>query len=291
MRFLNAIGFLTIIKIPSRFYLKKEDYHSTLPYFPAAGLIIGLFSAFLFFSLNFIFPAIFSALVIVFFDTCITGAIHADGLADTFDGVFSGESQKARIMEIMKKGDTGVFGALSLIFAFAFRSVLYYLFIIMLVPVTFLSFDNGVSFNGAHLYSSMPGFFVLAFVLVFTPVFGRNAMLHLFSRYEPAAKTESLSSVFKHRDNRFYYMFSLAVSSILYVCSGVIVSMNFIFSGGRLNIFSFFTTSGENIAAILTAVLYALIYCIIIAMTVFAYMAAGRYFTKKIGGLSGDIIG
>ena len=64
-----------------------------------------------------------------------------DGVADVFDGVFSGEKDKSRIMEIMKKGDIGVFGGLALLFSTALKISLLF-FIAKAVNLTnFLSFD------------------------------------------------------------------------------------------------------------------------------------------------------
>ena len=48
-------------------------------------------------------PIFLSILIIAGFEIVLTGGIHIDGVADVFDGIFSGEKDKNRIMEIMKK--------------------------------------------------------------------------------------------------------------------------------------------------------------------------------------------
>src|SRR5665647_735928 len=105
MKFLNAIGFLTIIKIPKKYHLKQQEYPGILVYFPVAGLLIGIFNAIVFTALNFFMPVFLSILIIAGFEIVLSGGIHTDGVADVFDGVFSGEKDKSRIMEIMKRGD------------------------------------------------------------------------------------------------------------------------------------------------------------------------------------------
>ncbi|MBM3709926.1 MAG: adenosylcobinamide-GDP ribazoletransferase [Actinobacteria bacterium] len=182
MRFLNAIGFLTIIKISPKYYLKGQDYPKTLVYFPVVGFILGLFASLLFFSLNFILPLFLTVIFIVCVELILTGGIHIDGLADTFDGIFSGESDKTKIRQIMKKGDVGVFGVLAVIFFVAIKTALLYFTARMLSVGQFLAFDSlSGSFYPAFKQNFF-GFLVFLSVLIFTPVYGRLSMLCLFSQ-------------------------------------------------------------------------------------------------------------
>jgi adenosylcobinamide-GDP ribazoletransferase len=54
------------------------------------------------------------ATIMVVLEVLLTGGLHLDGLADTFDGIFSNRT-KEQIFEIMKDPNAGTFGILSLI--------------------------------------------------------------------------------------------------------------------------------------------------------------------------------
>jgi len=182
MKFLNAVGFLTIIKINPKYYLKGQDCPKTLVYFPVVGFILGLFASVLFFSLNFIFPLFLTVIFIVCVELVLTGGIHIDGLADTFDGIFSGESDKAKVRRIMKKGDVGVFGVLAVIFSVAVKTALLYFIARMLFVGQFLAFDPLSGSLYPALKQNISGFWVFLSVLIFAPVYGRLSMLCLFSQ-------------------------------------------------------------------------------------------------------------
>ena len=68
-------------------------------------------------------------IVVILTDLITTGALHLDGLADTFDGIFSYRS-KHKMLEIMKDSRLGSNGALALILYFLLKFVLFYSLII-----------------------------------------------------------------------------------------------------------------------------------------------------------------
>lgn len=108
-----GIQFFTRIPIKKEISFNDKNIGNSLFYLPFIGLIIGLISA-----LPMIFlqgtskpMASLLTLIILLF---LTGGLHLDGLADTFDGFLSGRKQE-RIMEIMRDSTLGVFGAIALI--------------------------------------------------------------------------------------------------------------------------------------------------------------------------------
>ena len=112
MKFLSAIGFLTILPVPARAI--SGDGKQVL-YFPLAGLVIGclLYGVDHLLSLT-PYPEI-RIVGDVLFLAVISGALHLDGLADTADGVFS-HRPREQILEIMKDSRIGVMGVLALVF-------------------------------------------------------------------------------------------------------------------------------------------------------------------------------
>jgi adenosylcobinamide-GDP ribazoletransferase len=65
-------------------------------------------------------PPFVAATVAVAASMLLTGCLHEDGLADTADG-FGGGTARERILEIMRDGRIGAFGACALLASFALR--------------------------------------------------------------------------------------------------------------------------------------------------------------------------
>jgi len=290
MKFLNALGFLTIIKIPQRFYLKDGEFSKTLPYFPVVGLVVGLISCLFFTAASFVFPLILLVILLVGLEIIITGGLHMDGIADMFDGRFSGEKDKTRILEIMKKGDTGVFGVLILIFTIILKIGFYYFLAVMLI------------------YSGFGVAGQLAFLLIaaFTPCFGRLSMLYLFEEYKPAQPGKSLASAFMNEKNSKIFTISSIYLSIIFAALNIFLLLKLAFSLNSANsgqtsptlngIILFSKNFGAFIAgsqygSIMMIILIAVKSALVILLSFIFVIIAGKFFTRRIGGISGDILG
>ena len=106
-------GFLLLLSFMTRIPMPKTDYDEeklgkSMKYFPVVGIIVGFILLFFCIIFNFILKNIsYSAvlplmiIVVILTDLITTGALHLDGLADTFDGIFSYRS-KHKMLEIMK---------------------------------------------------------------------------------------------------------------------------------------------------------------------------------------------
>lgn len=128
-------GFLLLLSFMTRIPMPKIDYDEeklgkSMKLFPLVGVVIGFIL--LFFSIVFSYVLSnlsFSAflpiiiLVVILTDLISTGALHLDGLADTFDGIFSYRS-KHKMLEIMKDSRLGSNGALALILYFLIKFIL-----------------------------------------------------------------------------------------------------------------------------------------------------------------------
>jgi adenosylcobinamide-GDP ribazoletransferase len=145
-RFINAIGFLTILKTPQPFTREERYISGSMIYFPLVGLIIGLFISVFFFVMNLFLPLILTVIFTVIFEVIITGAAHIDGLADMFDGVFSGRKKKEEILAIMKKSDVGMFGILAIVFTVILKIALLYFFAKNVMPARIPSPGDLTSF-------------------------------------------------------------------------------------------------------------------------------------------------
>ncbi len=94
--------------------LKPEHFALSVNYLPIVGMLIGLTGAALGFILLGHLSQTSVSICMVIMAIILTGAIHEDGLADSFDGLFGGLNKEKRLL-IMKDSSLGTYGALSLI--------------------------------------------------------------------------------------------------------------------------------------------------------------------------------
>jgi adenosylcobinamide-GDP ribazoletransferase len=112
--FLLALQFLTTLPLKISGVTERKIAYSII-YFPLVGLVIGLALLGLNnFLSTFNFSALALNIILVVALVIITGGMHLDGLADTFDAILSHKS-KDEMLAIMRDPRIGTMGALSLI--------------------------------------------------------------------------------------------------------------------------------------------------------------------------------
>jgi len=269
--FLNAIGFLTILKIPQRIYLKKQVFWKISYFFPLAGIIIGLFMAALFLGTQFILPVFACIIIALGLEVLMTGAMHLDGFADTIDGVFCGEADKSKILEIMKKSDIGVFGVVALIFLFALKFTFFYLF---------------MKLGSGDIYGALA-------LIVFMPAFGRWTINYNFSKYGKSKRTGSLATSFINEGNK--KVFGVSTFYLFYLMLLQVLLFGFFFKGKYFLNFSglslsLFKNSGMDLNLVFILIPLVKIIAVIILIYL-STIALSRFFLRKIGNLSGDGMG
>ena len=261
-KFLNALGFLTIIRIPAKFLLKKEEFPKSLIYFPLVGLIIGIIISSFYLAVSYVFPLILVVILTVGLEVIFTGGIHLDGLADMFDGAFSGKIEKNKILEIMKRSDIGVFAVLIIIFIIALKiSLIYY--------ISLLGQEN------------LTNFFI---IIIFMPVFGRWSILYLYSSYKPLKKEGSLAGIFSSKNNKRTFIISTLYVAVLFI---VLYIISGLFLSDNPNLVLFKVTP-NSLLLILLPILKS---TIVISFTFIFLILISSFFTKRIGGITGDVLG
>jgi adenosylcobinamide-GDP ribazoletransferase len=103
----DALAFLTVVGGPA------PPTPRSLRWFPLVGAAIGAAVGSVWWLADQGFPALLAAALAVAADLAITGLLHADGLADTADGLLP-HADRARRLEIMRTPDVGAFGAAAL---------------------------------------------------------------------------------------------------------------------------------------------------------------------------------
>jgi adenosylcobinamide-GDP ribazoletransferase len=113
--------FMTRLPIPVKLEYDADEVGKSMKFVPIIGMVIGgiLWGSYLVMS-RYIENPYAIATLIVLLEVILTGGLHLDGLADTFDGIFSYRS-KHRMLEIMKDSRLGSNGALALIIYFLLK--------------------------------------------------------------------------------------------------------------------------------------------------------------------------
>lgn len=111
---LLMIVFFTRIPIKYKWEYSDEDFKKGIIFYPFIGLIIGTIIWLPSLMKDFLDKPVIILLSWMLY-IWITGGLHIDGLADTFDGIFSNRD-KDRMLEIMKDSRIGTFGVLGIIF-------------------------------------------------------------------------------------------------------------------------------------------------------------------------------
>ncbi len=117
-------GLIALFKFTTRLPLgnssnfTEDGVGKSMKFFPLVGIILGLimYTAHTLLSLYINSSLVIAAVIVVIY-VILTGALHLDGLSDTFDGIFSYRS-KQRMLEIMKDSRVGANGVIVLVLYF-----------------------------------------------------------------------------------------------------------------------------------------------------------------------------
>jgi len=197
LRFLVALNFLTIIRMPWRREVSPEEIGRSLNYFPVVGIVIGLILAGLNWGLSLILPSSVVNILLVVSLAVISGALHLDGFVDTCDGIAGHKTVEARwqVMRDSRVGGFGIVGAC------------------LLLLVKYISLNNVPE----------P---LLMMTLLLMPVVSRWAMVYTIFAY-PYARPSGLGKVFKQEASWLRFMMAtfiaLAVAVVLAQLAGLII--------------------------------------------------------------------
>lgn len=107
-----ALAFLSLIPVGN---VGKGNLGKTLYTFPLVGLLIGAISIAVGFACQYRLAPPLHIVAVLITSSVLTGGLHLDGLADSFDGICSWRPRQEKL-KIMKDSRIGVMGALALIF-------------------------------------------------------------------------------------------------------------------------------------------------------------------------------
>ena len=121
--FLIALQFITTLPIKANLNYSEKNIASSMVYYPLVGTIIGFILVVFNLLLSKIIPDLLINIILLIIWISLSGGIHLDGLADSFDGLFGGKDKK-KILEIMRDSSIGVYGVLALFLILLLKYVL-----------------------------------------------------------------------------------------------------------------------------------------------------------------------
>jgi adenosylcobinamide-GDP ribazoletransferase len=112
---LGAVAFLTRVPIPpAAFGDHAFDLAPALPWFPLVGGAVGAVAGGVLVGVAPLVGRATAAVIALAVLVLVTGALHQDGLADTFDGL-GVRGDRARRLAVMRDSTIGTFGVLALV--------------------------------------------------------------------------------------------------------------------------------------------------------------------------------
>ena len=108
-----AVSFLSRLPAPAIIHYRPSQQQLANAYFGIVGAILGGISALVWLLSSALFNPALAAVITVITSVLLTGALHEDGLADTFDGLFGGKTLEDK-RRIMKSSTLGTYGSIAL---------------------------------------------------------------------------------------------------------------------------------------------------------------------------------
>ncbi len=198
-RFLAALQFLTIIRLPWRRDVQLEELGRSTGYFPVIGLIIGLILVGLNWLFGLVLPSAIATALLIVSLAVISGALHLDGFVDTCDGIAGHKTVEAR-WKVMRDSRVGGFGIVG---------------VVLLLLVKYVSL------------SSIPEPLLLT-TLVLMPVVSRWAMAYAIFTY-PYARPSGLGKAFKQGTSWPRFTMATLIAFMVVVILSLLAGLAIIF--------------------------------------------------------------
>lgn len=262
--FFIALQFLTRLKIVNQTEWSVEDFGKSVVAFPYVGLIIGLILALLYGILSPFIPLVPLMLILVIAEFLITGGLHADGLMDTSDGLFSGR-ERDRKLEIMKDSRIGSFGVVAFVF------------------VTLLKWQ---------LLTAIPTAEFIPMALIMMPLMSRWSLV-LSIRSYPYAREQGMGAAFANLAPKHVITYNTLSTFFMPI---VILLIGVILYTLLYGAYSIFSVADVGYVVGLGVLVYATlgIFQINIVSMIITYIInrlLNRYIVKQLGGTTGDTYG
>ncbi|MCF8002068.1 MAG: adenosylcobinamide-GDP ribazoletransferase [Halanaerobiales bacterium] len=195
--FLIALQFISSIPVKKKLNYSEKKIGQSMLFYPLIGTLIGLLICCINIIIGNFLPSMLKSSILLISFVLISGGLHLDGLADSFDGLFGGKN-KENMLKIMADSYIGVYGVIV---------------IVLILLTKFILIDN---LPIVHLN----------YILILVPTISRWSMtvaLYLF----PYAKKEGFGKAFKLYFKKRQFVVAtiwvLLVSISLFLLKGLLV--------------------------------------------------------------------
>ena len=254
--FLVGLQFLTRISIVKQTVWTEESFGKSVKYFPAVGAVLGICYVIVTLLTNYLtfsLPMIKAAIILIMM-AILTGAIHCDGFMDTMDGLFSGR-EREKMLEIMKDSRVGAFGVVSF------------------VMITLFEFAT---------LSELAANFLLNHLLLAVyaaPIIARLMMVVTIGIF-PYARSKGMGKAFSDYTTKATIAFAAVETLILLILPLILFFTLILFkivNADYITVFFDVFTIKPLIISLIAALIFTFYF--------------GKFATKKIGGVTGDVYG
>lgn len=246
------LSFMTRIPVPKIEY-DEEKLGKAMKFFPVVGAIIGLISLLIYkLVLNIFYSSEIAVVAVIITEIIVTGGIHLDGLADTFDGIFSYRS-KQKMLDIMKDSRIGTNGVLSLIIYFLLKYVL----------LTYLTVNNLIGYDPRQI----------EFYILVLPIISRFCSV-ISCGSAPYARASGMGKAFVDNMKFSGVVIAFFTTIIFYIAYGYLIFVN----------------SFDGMEYLLFFANIILFIFMLFCMASLSYIFS-KLITRKIGGITGDTLG
>lgn len=262
--FFIALQFLTRLKIVNQTEWTMEDFGKSVATFPYIGLIIGIFLTIIYFIFSQFLAPVPLMLFIVISEFLFTGGLHADGLMDTSDGLFSGLEREKKL-EIMKDSRIGSFGVVAFVF------------------VTLLKWQ---------LLTAIPMPEFIPIILIMMPLMSRYTLI-LSIRSYPYARKSGMGQAFAEYAPKHVITWSTISTLCMPLIICIILAFLYALTLGVTSIFSIpfipFNMAMFGLAYTCIGLMEINIFSMIISYIINRIL--NHYIVKQLGGTTGDTYG
>ena len=246
-----AFTFLTRLPVGSIVAHDFSDLSRSSTYFPLVGLVVGACGAATFAAAQLVWSPLVSVVLAMAVTVLVTGGFHEDALADSLDG-FGGGWSKQQVLSIMKDSRVGSYA------------------LIGVVLVTFAKVSTLMSIheNSHNLHAASRGSSNVDLGEAWAV--GRSLLVaHV------AARWSSVSLIRTHR-----YVRTEEVGA------KPAVGRPFVHGTTHMQLIG---ATGISLAIVIALLQSQFVWVCLV--TIVVTMLAGRYFTRRIGGITGDALG
>lgn len=262
--FFIALQFLTRLKIVNQTEWSMEDFGKSVATFPFVGLIIGIFLTLIYFIFSQFLSPMPLMLIIVISEFLFTGGLHADGLMDTSDGLFSGREREKKL-EIMKDSRVGSFGVVAFVF------------------ITLLKWQ---------LLTAIPIPEFIPIILVMMPLMSRYTLI-LSIRSYPYARKSGMGQAFAVYAPKHVITWSMISTFCMPIIICLLLSLLYVIALGITSILSIpfipYNIAIFGLAYALVGLMEINIFSMIVSYIINRII--NHYIVKQLGGTTGDTYG